>query len=207
MDEFDLVDISEDESIELSAQETVEMLDFENDIKVSSEIDEMLDFIEITPKKSQNEELEELLDTVSNSETVLKIEEPNSKIDEYIPSIKDFNIKSAKTRKIVKKAMLYVIIVMLLGFEFFITKANNTLDDIRVYASDTDPIKIVQNDKYGYIDYTGRKVVNPKYSYGEDFINGYAIAKDSSNLPFILDKGGNEVAPVGTYFSLYRAGG
>ena len=206
MDEFDLVDISEDESVALSIEETIEMLDFENDIKVSSEIDEMLDFIEITPKEKQKEELDKLLDNITDSETVLKIEEPMSKIDEYVPSIKDFNIKSARTRKIVKKAMLYVIIVMLLGFEFFITKAGDTLNDIRVYASDTEPIKIVQNDKYGYIDYTGRKIVNPKYSYGEDFINGYAIAKDSSNLPFILDKGGNEVAPVGTYFSLYRAG-
>lgn len=206
MDEFDIVDISEDNQDTPSLDATTEMLDFENDVKVSTEIDEMLDFIEITPKETQKEELDKLLDNVDNSNGINKIEIESPKLEEYVPSIKDFNIKSAKTRKIVKKAMLYVIIVMLLGFEFFITKAGNALDDLRVYASDSEPIKIVQNDKVGYIDYTGKKIVNPKYSYGEDFIDGYAIAKNASNLPFIIDRGGKEVAPVGKYFSLYRAG-
>lgn len=206
MDDFDLVDISEDEVKVPSNEETVEMLDFENDIKVSTEIDEMLDFIDITPKEKQKQELDKLLDNISDSSSVLKLEEPTAKLDDYTPSIKDFNIKSAKARKIVKKAMLYVIIVMLLGFEFFITKAGDTLNDLRVYASDIEPIKIIQNEKYGYIDYTGRKIVNPKYSYGEDFINGYAIVKDSSNLPLIIDKGGKQEVVTGTYFSLYRAG-
>lgn len=206
MDEFDIVDISEDNQDTPSLDATTEMLDFENDVKVSTEIDEMLDFIEITPKETQKEELDKLLDNVDNSNGINKIEIESPKLEEYVPSIKDFNIKSAKTRKIVKKAMLYVIIVMLLGFEFFITKAGNALDDLRVYASDSEPIRIVQNDKVGYIDYTGKKIVNPKYSYGEDFIDGYAIAKNASNLPFIIDRGGKEVAPVGKYFSLYRAG-
>lgn len=206
MDEFELIDISEDTQDTPSLDVTTEMLDFENDVKVSSEIDEMLDFIEITPKEKQTEELDKLLDNVDNSNGINKIEIESPKLEEYVPSIKDFNIKSAKTRKIVKKAMLYVIIVMLLGFEFFITKAGNALDDLRVYASDSEPIRIVQNDKVGYIDYTGKKIVNPKYSYGEDFIDGYAIAKNASNLPFIIDRGGKEVAPIGKYFSLYRAG-
>ena len=94
---------------------------------------------------------------------------------------------------------------MLLGFEFFINKTGEALNDLIVYASDNQPIRIVQNDKYGYIDYTGDKIVNPKYNYGENFIKGYAIVKNSSNLPLIIDKGGKEAVKTGEYFSLYRA--
>lgn len=166
-----------------SLDETIEMLDFESDVKVSNEIDNLLNVIE---------------------DNKVEIDVPKEKLDEYVPSIKDFNIKNAKTKKIVKKAMLYVIIVMLLGFEFFITKTGDALNDLRVYASDSAPILISENEKYGYIDYTGNKIVNPKYSHGEDFVKGYAIAKDSSNLPLIIDKGGKEVVTTGTYFTLYR---
>ena len=193
----------------LLTDDTVEMLDFEADKKVSNEIDEMLDFIDLSDNKETKKDeqnLDDLLKNV-NKDTNNKVEITASekKLDEYVPSIKDFNIKSAKTRKIVKKVMLYVIIVMLIGFEFFINKTGDALNDLIVYASDNDPIRIVQNDKYGYIDYTGDKIVNPKYSYGEEFVSGYAIVKDASNLPLIIDKGGKEAVTTGTYFSLYRA--
>lgn len=190
--------------------DTVEMLDFEADKKVSNEIDEMLDFIDLSDTKGTSEEdekeLEKLLENTDKSDVKVEIDASKERLDEYKPSIKDFNIKSAKTRKIVKKAMLYVIIVMLLGFEFFINKTGEVLNNLKVYASNNQPIRIIQNNKYGYIDYTGNKIVNPKYSYGESFIKGYAIVKDSSNLPLIIDKGGKEVVPTGTYFSIYRAG-
>ena len=45
----------------------------------------------------------------------------------------------------------------------------------------------------------------PKYLYGEDFIKGYAIVKNGSDLPLIINKGGKEVIKAGEYFSLYRA--
>ncbi len=190
--------------------EEIETLDFEADEKVSNQIDEMLDFIDLSEttdsSKEDEKELEKLLESTDKSDVKVEIDASREKLDEYKPSIKDFNIKSAKTRKIVKKAMLYVIIVMLLGFEFFINKTGEVLNNLKVYASNNQPIRIVQNNKYGYIDYTGNKIVNPKYSYGENFIKGYAIVKDSSNLPLIIDKGGKEVVPTGTYFSIYRAG-
>ncbi len=190
-----------------SDEEEVEMLDFDADEEVSNQIDEMLDFIDlsdVSDNSNNDKQLEELLDGSSKDESRVEIDASKEKLDEYKPSIKDFNIKSAKTRKIVKKAMLYVIIVMLLGFEFFINKTGDVLNNLRVYASNNQPIRIIQNNKYGYIDYTGKKIVNPKYSYGEEFIKGYAIVKDSSNLPLIIDKGGKEVVPTGTYFSVYR---
>ena len=101
--------------------------------------------------------------------------------------------------------MLYVIIVMLLGFETFINKTGDVLNDLVVYASDNEPIRILQNGKYGYIDYTGDKVVTPKYTYAENFKSGYAIVKNSSNVPLIINRGGKEAVKSGTYFSLYRA--
>ncbi len=190
-----------------SLDETVEMLDFENDIKVSNEIDEMLDFIDVSEKENEEkkEALDNLLNTNTKEESKVEIDASKEKLEDYTPSIKDFKIKSTKTKKIVKKSMLYIIILMLIGFEFFINKTGELLNDLRVYASDNQPIKIVQNDKYGYIDYTGERLVNPKYTYADDFIKGYAIVKNTSNLPLIIDKGGKEAVKSGVYFSLYRA--
>lgn len=190
-----------------SLDDTVEMLDFEMDKKVSNEIDEMLDFLDIAPKSDDENKASELIEKITEDKEKTKIEldADKGKLEEYTPSIKDFNIKNAKVRKYVKKGMLYVIIVMLLGFEFFINKTGDTLNDLVVYASDNEPIKIEQNAKYGYIDYTGDKIVNPKYLYGEDFIKGYAIVKNGSDLPLIINKGGKEVIKAGEYFSLYRA--
>lgn len=174
---------------EESPTEEIEMLDFEADKKVSEQIDEMLQFIDVSSNEKKN----------------IELDADKEKLDEYKPSLKDFNIKSAKTRKIVKKSMLYVIILMLIGFEFFVNKAGETLNNIKVYASNNEPIRIVQNEKYGYIDSYGNKIVNPKYIYGEKFNSGYAIVKNTSNMPLIIDKGGKEVVKSGTYFSIYRA--
>lgn len=186
--------------------EEIEVLDFDTDEAVSNEIDEMLDFIDLSDiNSSENINQEKILEENIKQDNITIIEDTKEKLDEYKPSIRDFNIKSAKTRKIVKKVMVYTVIVMLLGFEFFINKTGDVLNDLRVYASDNEPIRIIENDKYGYIDYTGKKIVNPKYSYGEDFVKGYAIVKDSSNLPFIIDKGGKKAVKTGTYFSVYRA--
>ena len=184
--------------------EKTDVLDFEDvsDKKVSDEIDNMLDFTIHKDPSSLNE----LLTSGKDEDKKIEINASNEVLDEYKPSIRDFNIKSAKVRKIVYKSMLYVVIVMLVGFEFFLNKSGDALRDLRVYASDNQPIKIVQNGKYGYIDKVGNILVNPKYNYADDFIKGYAIVKNASNLPLIINKGGKEVVPSGTYFTIYRAG-
>lgn len=188
-----------------SIDEPTEMLDFSADLKVSCEIDEMLDFFDVNTN-TENKAKETIKEVEKQDDFKIELDASKEKLDEYVPSIKDFNIKSAKVRKIVYKSMLYVVIIMLLGFEFFVSKTGDILNNLRVYASNVKPIKIMQNDKYGYIDYTGNKIVNPKYIYGEDFVKGYAIVKNSSNLPLIIDKGGKEAASPGVYFSIYRAG-
>src|SRR5690625_3604543 len=98
--------------------EEIETLDFEADEKVSNQIDEMLDFIDLsedTTDSKNDAQLEKLLETSNETSNNVEIDGSKEKLDEYKPSIKDFNIKNAKIRKIVKKSMLYVIIVMLLG--------------------------------------------------------------------------------------------
>lgn len=203
-EEIEILDFEDNKP---SLDDTVEMLDFEADKKVSNEIDEMLDFLDIAPKNDGENKASELIEKISEDKerTKIELDADKEKLEEYTPSIKDFNIKNAKVRKYVKKGMLYVIIVMLLGFEFFINKTGDTLNNLVVYASDNEPIKIEQNAKYGYIDYMGDKIVNPKYLYGEDFIKGYAIVKNGSDIPLIINKGGKEVVKAGEYFSLYRA--
>lgn len=194
------------ETLDFDSDDNIETLSL--DEEVSNKIDEMLDFFDDSIKKNKKEEekkLDELLENVSN-EKKLEIDVKESKLDEYVPSIKDFNIKSLKTKKIVKKVMLYTIIVMLFCFEFFLTKTGQILNNLRVYASDAKPIRITQNNKYGYIDYTGEVLSNPKYDYAEEFNSNYAIVKNSSNLPLIIDKGSKEVVKQGKYFSLNRTG-
>ena len=172
---------------------------FDNDI-------ETLDFNE--PSNNENVETIELDINNDNSDNnedekldfVDDIKEEKSKT-----SIKDFYIKSPKVKKIVKKSLIYTIILMLLGFEIFISKSGNTLNKIKVYASDNNPIRIVQNEKYGYIDYHGNKIISPKYTYAEKFIDGYAIVKNTSNESIIIDRGGKDIIKSGTYFSMYRA--
>ena len=205
MKDFDFIDISEEDSKSSTPIEEIETLDFELDNKVSNEIDEMLDFIELQAKpKEEISMLESVIDN-AKVETSIEIKANEEKIEEYKTEVKDDNLKLAKRHRILKRAMLYVIIFMLFGFEFFIEKAGNVLNDIRVYAIDASPIRIVKNDKIGYIDTSGDNIVNPKYLYGEDFIDGYALVKGSNNFPMIIDKGGKIVVETGKYFSIYRS--
>ena len=204
MNDFDFIDISDEDSNLSAPNEKIETLDFELDSKVSSEIDEMLDFIDIQIKPKENTKvLEEVMDN-AKVETSIEIKASEERIEEYKTEIKDDNLKLAKRQRILKKVMLYVIIFMLFGFEFFIEKAGNVLNDIRVYAIDASPIRVVKNDKVGYIDTSGDNIVNTKYLYGEDFIDGYALVKGSNNFPMIIDKGGKVAVETGEYFSIYR---
>lgn len=169
---------------------------------------EMLDFNESPEENVEMLDFESNVNDLSKTEVISLTDINNnsdSKLSSYEPNIKDFNIKSEKTRKIVKKSMLYVIILILLGFEIFINKAGSALNNIKVYASDNVPIRIYQNGKYGYIDIYGNKTVHPKYTYAENFKGQYAIVKNTSNKPLVIDKGGKEIIKADTYFSIYRA--
>lgn len=184
MDDKDFVDVSD----------VVETLSLDDE--VSNEIDSLLD--NIMPEEKKPKVIEDILNNKENDN--------KKKLDVYVPSKKNFNIKSAKTHKIVKKVMIYSIIFILFTFEFFLNKASNTLNNLKVYASNNNPIMIIQNYKYGFIDEDGNKIVNPKYNYAEEYVKGYTIVKDVSNLPLVIDKAGKEVIKTGKYFTLYRAG-
>ena len=186
-----------------------EFLDIEDTINLDDSIVETLDDTLVETLDLDDRISNEIDDILSDAKPSIKkdtIKKPkeDEKLNDYKPSIKDFNIKNKKVKKIVFKSMLYVIIALLLGFEFLINTADKTLKSLRVYAKDDQPIRIVQNEKYGYINSFGTKIASPKYSYGENFIKGYAIVKDYSNLPLVINRSGNVAVPTGYYFSIIR---
>lgn len=185
-------------------QEEIEILDLDDEVK--SKIDEVLDFD--TPEQIKEEKKYDLNAVIQNKSDKQKVKNTVSrkKLNDYKDSIKDLNIKNKKVKKTVKHGLICTVIILLICIEFFINKTGEILTNLRVYATDNQPIRVIQNGKYGYIDYLGNVIVNPKYSYGENFIKGYAIVKDSSNIPSIINKGGKVVIPSGTYFSILRAG-
>lgn len=177
------------ETLDFEDETSIETIDYEQE--VSNSIDDMLNLV--MPKEKKETKKEKIPDNLNKE-----------KLDLYTPSIKDFNIKNRKTKNIVKKVMVYSIIFILFTFEFFLNKAGQTLNELKVYAADNQPIMISKNNKYGYISNFGDVIVNPKYSYAEEFNKGYAIVKDANGMPLIIDKAGKEVVPTGNYFTLTR---
>jgi len=51
---------------------------------------------------------------------------------------------------------------------------------------------VMKNDKWGYIDKTGKQVIQLKYDYAEDFKNGKAKVKLDGE-EFYIDKKGKKV--------------
>ena len=175
----------------------------DSDEILSKTISETLDFIDDTPSK-KDETFNEIVE--SKKEKDIKKIEPNQKpITEYKPKLKDLYVKKQSTKALLTKIFSIFIIVMLLGFQFFISKTGDILDRIIIYAINEEPVKIIENKRVGYIDIYGERVINPRYLYGEDFVKNYAIVKNSNNLPLVIDRIGNEKASVGEYFSLYRS--
>ena len=71
---------------------------------------EMLDFNESPEENVEMLDFESNVNDLSKTEVISLTDINNnsdSKLSSYEPNIKDFNIKSEKTRKIVKKSMLY----------------------------------------------------------------------------------------------------
>ncbi|HOZ54333.1 MAG TPA: WG repeat-containing protein, partial [Bacilli bacterium] len=144
---------------------------------------------------------------IENQKTkdIKEIDTEKKPIVEFKPKLRDLYVKKQSTKVVLTKIFSVIIIIMLLGFQFFISKTGDILDKIIIYAINEEPIKIIENKRVGYIDIYGERVINPKYLYGEEFVKNYAIVKNSNNLPLIIDRLGNEKAAVGVYFSLYRS--
>ena len=54
---------------------------------------------------------------------------------------------------------------------------------------------VILNDKFGFIDKTGKEVIPIKYDYAQDFSEGLAKVKLNNKWGFI-DKTGKEVIPI-----------
>lgn len=55
--------------------------------------------------------------------------------------------------------------------------------------------RVKYNDKFGYIDESGKEICDTKYDIAENFINGFAILKYKGKYGFI-DKNGNEICEI-----------
>jgi hypothetical protein len=52
------------------------------------------------------------------------------------------------------------------------------------------------NEKFGYIDKTGKVVISCKWSLACRFLNGYAEVQDEDGNGFVIDKNGNVIKSV-----------
>ena len=141
---------------------------------------------QIIPDTSEHNNTIPIEDILNNQ---VDIENDNEQInDEYeSEKIKTFIYSNAKILPVI--AFLFVSV---LGVYIFI---NNVKADMK------NLIKIEENQKVGYINDTGNVIVKPKYLYGTDFYNGYAIVKNYNNLYGIIDGKGNNEISFGNIFS------
>lgn len=73
-----------------------------------------------------------------------------------------------------------------------------------IKADSSNLIRIELNKKVGYIDNEGNKIINPKYIFGTEFYNGYAIVKNQNDLFAIINNKDNYVVPFGIYYYIER---
>ena len=120
----------------------------------------------------------------------------NALINENIIS-KDYskksNLKSFFTTKRTSIVLPIVafIFVSILGMYLFV---NNTK------AETINLIKIIENNKIGYIDNDGTIIARAKYISGTDFYKGFAIVKNNNNLYGIINDKGSLEVPFGNYY-------
>ena len=92
-------------------------------------------------------------------------------------------------------------------FAFFFTSFLGVyLFSLNTKAEGANLIKIEKNNKVGYIDESGNKVVNTKYVSGTDFYKGYAIVKNQNNLSAVINGKGALNSSFGEYFYIERYG-
>ena len=110
------------------------------------------------------------------------------------PKIKDISPKNSKIS--FKKPTIIIpviafIFVSILGMYLFISNS---------HADTTNLIKIVENEKYGYIDTDGTVITRAKYIYGTDYYKGHAVVKNENNLYGVLNSKGVLEIPFGNYY-------
>ena len=110
------------------------------------------------------------------------------------PKIKDISPKNSKIS--FKKPTIIIpviafIFVAILGMYLFISNS---------HPDKTNLIKIVENEKYGYIDVDGTVITRAKYIYGTDYYKGHAVVRNENNLYGVLNSKGVLEIPFGNYY-------
>lgn len=114
------------------------------------------------------------------------------------------NKSSKKGLKIFIVASIVVLIGIVIFLCFFMGKSKNNKSSI---FSDDGLIKVEKNEKYGYINTSGKLVIEPKYSKASDFYGKYAIVDEKNNetgdyVTSLIDTKGNVVLTVDKYATI-----
>ena len=131
------------------------------------------------------------------------LKEENSLLINDNPSIANNEIDSKKDNKSGNNIpKIIVILIAVIGILLILSAVG-----ITVFQKMTTPknelsydldslILVKKNDKYGYINKNGKVIIEQKYDYATDFVNGFAMAKLNSDekTPYhIIDKKGNTI--------------
>ncbi len=112
-------------------------------------------------------------------------------LDDRIKDIPARNAKVSFKRTSIILPIVAFVFVSILGMYLFVN--NSKADTMNL-------IKIVENNKIGYIDNEGTIITRPKYVYGTDFYKGYSIVKNNNNLYGVLNGKGVIEVPFGNYY-------
>lgn len=110
------------------------------------------------------------------------------------PKIKDISPKNSKIsfrKPTIIIPVIAFIFVSILGMYLFVSNS---------HADTTNLIKVVENEKYGYIDADGTVITRAKYIYGSDYYKGHAIVRNENNLYGVLNSKGVLEIPFGNYY-------
>ena len=108
----------------------------------------------------------------------------------------------SKSNRALRILVVFLYVMATLGAVISLTGCNSGKVDVITYEDSKtwfheDLICIVIDGKYGYVDKTGKTVIEPKYDYAYSFYNGLAavVVKDSDGvLKYgFIDKSGKYV--------------
>jgi hypothetical protein len=90
--------------------------------------------------------------------------------------------------------------VIILNYNFFnmhkiILVSVLTLLQINLFAQSNDLIRIIEDDKIGYINNYGKIVIKPNYTVGYDFSEGLASVRENDKYGFIDSEGKYVIEP------------
>lgn len=147
---------------------------------------------------NNNEEIEQLEIPVNTN--VVPTQTPQQPVINNVVNEQKKSINNKKSKKNITIAIIIAIAIIAIVVSIIIfLPTKNTEEKLLENAFNQEQlIKVKNNDKYGYIDTTGKIVLKPKYEYASDFYGKYAIVRSqvttdglTTDMYQIIDEKGN----------------